>query len=37
MTEISSPLVVRRKGAFAEAVHEGTVTVEELKPARLLK
>lgn len=31
MTEISSPLVVRRKVAFAEAVYEGTVTVEGTK------
>lgn len=28
MTEISRPLVVRRKVAFAEAVHDGTATVE---------
>jgi xanthine dehydrogenase accessory factor len=34
MTEISRPLVVRRKVAFAEAVHDGTVTVEGIK-ARL--
>lgn len=31
MTEISRPLVVRRKVAFAEAVHEGTVNVEGIK------
>lgn len=31
MTEISCPLVVRRKVAFAAAVHEGTVTVEGIK------
>ncbi|NLI12750.1 MAG: EF2563 family selenium-dependent molybdenum hydroxylase system protein [Peptococcaceae bacterium] len=31
MTEISSPLVVRRKVAFAEAVYEGTVTVDGVK------
>ncbi|NLJ76580.1 MAG: EF2563 family selenium-dependent molybdenum hydroxylase system protein [Peptococcaceae bacterium] len=33
MTEISSPLVVRRKVAFAEAVYDGTVTVEGIKAA----
>lgn len=31
MTEIASPLVVRRKVAFAEAVYEGTVSVEGIK------
>lgn len=31
MTEKSNPLVVRRKVAFAEAVHEGTVIVEGIK------
>ncbi len=36
MTEISSPLVVRRKVAFAEAVHEGTVTVEGIKASQAL-
>lgn len=34
MTEISSPLVVRRKVSFAEAVYEGTATVEGIQ-ARL--
>ena len=31
MTEVPSPLVVRRKIAFAEAVFEGVVTVEGMK------
>jgi xanthine dehydrogenase accessory factor len=31
MTEICLPLVVRRKVAFAEAVYDGTVTVEGIK------
>lgn len=36
MTEVSHPLVVRRKVAFADAVYEGTVTVEGIKASLAL-